>query len=155
MLRSNLIILCLFFILFNAKAADLTPEAKKAKNLVESALSYYKKYGKEKTFAEINNTKGKFVDEEYYIFVLDMDGVCLARGDGNAKRIGKNLIEEQDPNGKFYIKEMIKILKTTGWGWVDYKRTNPTVKKIENKSSYVKKVEGENFFFGCGFYKGN
>lgn len=153
MKRKIFIFLCLFFIAVYANAQGLSPEAKKAKSLVESAISFYNKNGKDKTFAEINNTKGQFTDGEYYIFVIDFNGVCLARGDGNKKRIGKNLIDEKDPDGKYYIKEMIDKLKKNIFAWVDYKRTNPKTKKIELKSSYVKKVKGENFFFGCGFYK--
>ena len=42
--------------------------------------------------------------------------------------------------------------KKDGEGWVDYKWPNPTTKKVEGKSSYVKKVG--DLIIGVGIYKG-
>jgi cytochrome c len=155
----KIIIFCLFILSFSlfAEDAKISGDALKAKNLVKKAIAFYKANGKEKTFSEINNTKGQFVDGEFYIFVFDFKGkdsiVCLARGDGNTKLINKNMFDMQDPDGKFYIQDMVNSIKTSTSAWVDYKRSNPTNKKVEPKSSYIEKINGEDIFFGCGFYK--
>ena len=124
--------------------------ANEAKGLVDKALAFIKSEGKEKAFAEFTNSKGKFVDRDLYIFVVDFKGLTLAHG-GNAKLVGKDMGELKDADGKFFIKEFIELAKTKGSGWVDYKWANPTTNKIEPKSTYVQKHE--DYFLGCGIYK--
>jgi cytochrome c len=131
-----------------ALAADGTPA--EAKALVKKAVDFMKANGKEKALAEFSNPKGKFVNGDLYIFVYDMNGKCLAHG-FNQKMIGKDLKEMKDPDGKFYVKERIEIAKTKGSGWQDYKFTNPTSKKLENKTAYIEKYE--DLIVGCGAYK--
>ena len=124
--------------------------ANEAKVLVEKAAAYVKAEGKEKAFAEFSNPSGKFVDRDLYIFTVDFNGLTLAHG-GNAKLVGKNMLELKDADGEFFIKKFIELAKTKGTGWVDYKWVNPVTKKIEPKSTYIQK--GDEYFFGCRIYK--
>jgi signal transduction histidine kinase len=80
------------------------------------------------------------------------DGLVLAHG-GNPKLVGKNMKDLRDANGKAFIAEMIEKSKTTGAGWVDYKWTNPTSKKAEDKTTYVHPLPAGHAFIGCGIYK--
>ncbi len=125
--------------------------AKEAKALVEKATAFYNSYGKEQAYAEFNNPKGKFVDRDLYVMVMDYDGNMLSHG-ANTKLIGKNLLGLKDSDGIYMVREFIRVAKSQGSGWVDYKWTNPTTKKIEKKSSYIQKLEG-NTFIVCGIYK--
>jgi cytochrome c len=124
--------------------------APEAEALVKKAIALIKADGKEKAFAEINNSKGKFVDRDLYIFVYDMKGVCVAHG-FNQKMIGKDLSGVKDKDGKSYVKERIEIAKTAGKGWQDYKFTDPVSKKIQQKSAYIERVD--ELIVGCGVYK--
>ena len=132
-----------------AVAAEFGTPAE-AEALVKKAVAEIKVSGKDKAFAEINNTKGKFTDRDLYVFVYDMSGKCVAHG-FNQKMIGKDLVDMQDPDGKFYVKERIEISKTKGKGWQDYKFTNPISKKVENKTAYIEKVD--DLIVGSGAYK--
>jgi cytochrome c len=132
-----------------AVAAEFGTPAE-AEALVKKAIAEIKAIGKDKAFVEINNTKGKFTDRDLYIFVYDMNGKCVAHG-FNQKMIGKDLVDMQDPDGKFYVKERIEISKTKGKGWQDYKFTNPLSKKVENKTAYIEKVD--DLIIGSGAYK--
>ena len=124
--------------------------AGEAEALVKKAIELIKTDGKEKAFVEINNPRGKFVDRDLYIFVYDLTGKCVAHG-FNPKMIGKDLLEMKDPDGKYFVKERIEIVKTRGKGWQDYKFTDPITKKIEPKTAYVERIE--NLIVGCGIYK--
>jgi cytochrome c len=124
--------------------------AKEAQTLVEKGVAYLKANGKEKAFAEFTDTKGKFIDRDLYIFVVDFKGLTLAHG-GNPKLVGKDMSELKDSDGKFFIKAFIELAKTKGSGWVDYKWQNPVTKQIEPKSSYIHRHE--DYFLGCGIYK--
>ncbi len=124
--------------------------ADEAKTLVGKGVAFIKANGKDKAFAEFTNSKGKFIDRDLYIFVVDLKGITLAHG-GNEKLVGKELSGLKDADGRFFIKEFIEVAKTKGSGWVDYKWVNPVTKKIEGKSTYIQKVD--DYFLGCGIYK--
>jgi len=124
--------------------------AKEAQDLVAKAIANYKVNGKDKAFAAINDPKGGFTKKDLYVYVFDFNTVCLAHG-VNKALIGKNLRELKDTNGKQFMLEMTEGAKTKGKGWVDYTWTNPTTKKIGQKSTYYQR-EG-NIFFASGIYK--
>ena len=126
--------------------------ADEASTLVKKAVGFLKANGKEKAFIEFNNPKGQFADRDLYIFVYDLQGTNLSIGNGNsAKMVGKNLMDMRDTDGKYIIKSFIETANTKGKGWVDYKWPNPVTKAIEQKSSYIEKVD--DVIVGAGIYK--
>ena len=124
--------------------------ANEAKALIDKASAYVKAEGKEKAFAEFSKAGGTFADRDLYIFAVDFNGLTVAHG-GNAKLVGKNMLELKDADGEFFIKKFIEVAKNKGNGWVDYKWVNPVSKKIEPKSTYIQRVD--DYFLGCGIYK--
>lgn len=131
--------------------ASLAERKQKCVDLVAKAVAHYEKNG-DKAFADISDPKGAFVDGEYYVFAYDMMGKCLAHGQFK-DRIGKNFLESTDPNGVKIIVEHIKVAKSAkGEGWDEYSFRNPSTKKIEKKTSFIRIVAGKSFFFGCGTY---
>ena len=70
----------------------------KAKEWVAKAIAFYKASGKEIAVAEFTNSKGPYVQDEMYIFVLDNKGTMIAHG-VNEKFIGKNFIDIKDVAG--------------------------------------------------------
>lgn len=123
--------------------------ANEAKEMVEKAATYYQANGKEKTLKELNNPKGQFVKGELYVFAWDMNGTNIAHL--NPKQVGVNVLEVPDVDGKFFRKEGMELVKKSGAGWVDYKFKNPQSGKVEQKTSYLKKVG--DIVLGCGAYK--
>jgi cytochrome c len=139
---------------FNAAAA--APGAKgtaaEAQAMVDKAIAFIKKNGREKGFAEINNKSGQFTDRDLYVFVYDMKGKVLAHG-SNAKLIGKDVLELRDVDGKYYVKERVEMMSKgpDAKGWQDYKYMNPVSRQIEQKSAYLHRYE--DMIIGCGIYK--
>jgi cytochrome c len=121
-----------------------------AEAMVKKAIAFVKANGKDKAFAEISNKEGKFVSGDLYVFVYDMNGKCLAHG-GNAKMVGKDLIDLKDPDGKAFVKERVEMAKADGKGWQNYKWNNPATSKIEDKTAYIEKCD--DVIVGCGAYK--
>ena len=143
--------LCAVVLSASAFAAERA-SADEAVALVKKAAAYVKANGKDKAFEEFSNPKGQFVDRNLYIFAYDLNGVSLAIGNGNSKKmVGKNLLDMRDANGIYLIKKLIEVANTKGKGWVDYKWPNPVNNTIEAKSSYVEKVD--DFLIGAGIYK--
>ena len=118
--------------------------------MIQKAAAFIKANGKEKAIAEFNNPQGKFIDRDLYILAVDFKGIILANG-ANAKRVGQNMHELKDANGKLLFPEFFETVKTKGSGWVDYKWVNPETKKVEDKSTYIQKTD--DFFIGCELRK--
>lgn len=139
-------------VIFGAALVGHAATADDAKMMVEKAYSYLKANGKDKAFAEISNPAGQFVKGNLYVFVQDFNGVCLANG-GNPKFVGLNHMGLKDPDGKYFIKDMVELAKTKGNGWDNYVWVNPETKKVQQKATYVKRIEGMDAFMACGVFK--
>jgi len=136
-----------------ASALGAQEQPAKAKALVKEAVVFANKNGKEALLKETNGGQGRFHvkgGDQLYIFIYDMTGVCLGIGfQGNL--VGVNRLQAKDPDGKYFLQEILQTAKAKGSGWVDYKYTNPTNMKIEQKTSYVEYLDG--WVVGCGIYK--
>jgi cytochrome c len=120
--------------------------------LVEAAVAHVKKVGADKAFDDFNKDKAAWTKKDLYVFADDFDGLAKANG-GNEKLVGKVILHLKDQNGKEFVKEMVSIASTTGEGWVDYDWLSPATRKVEAKSSYVKRIPGSNTFLGVGIYR--
>lgn len=130
------------------------PTPAQAEAYVKKAIVFAKENGMEKLIQETNQASGKFhvaTGSELYIFIYDMEGNCKAIGYNTGALVGKNRLETRDPDGKYFLKEMLAVVKGKGKGWVDYKYPNPLNNKIEAKTSYVEMCEG--LLVGSGVYK--
>ncbi len=115
--------------------------------MVERAVALVKSEGKEAAFMAINDLEGPFVIGDTYLFAISLDGVSLAEGSPNNKPLlGKNL--SSDPA----VAKMIDLAKAKGSGWVKYSWTKPGEKDPTPKRSFIKRVPGQDFFIGCGYY---
>jgi cytochrome c len=124
-----------------------------AKGLAEKAAAFWKANGKEKAIAEFNNPKGQFVKGDLYIVAHDFKGIVLAHGT-NQSLVGVNLFDQKDPNGgRFFVREEIDIAMKKGSGWINYSWTNPATKKVQDKKSWVQKIDGADAFVLCGIFQ--
>jgi signal transduction histidine kinase len=118
--------------------------------MVKSAVSFIKEQGPEKAYAEIDNRHGKFVKDDLYVVVYQLDGKVLAHG-ANQKFVGKDMIDAQDVDGKLYVKERVELASKQPSFWQDYKFVNPVSKKVEPKQMYCEKLD--NTAVCAGIYK--
>ncbi|MGE0358202.1 MAG: cache domain-containing protein [Burkholderiales bacterium] len=135
-----------------AAQASSKGTAAEATAMVDKAIAYIKKNGREKAFAEFNNPKGQFTDRDLYVVVYSMTGKVLSHG-ANAKMIGRDVIELRDVDGKFFVKERVEMMSKgpNAKGWQDYKFMNPVSRQIEPKSMFIQRFE--DMIVGCGIYK--
>jgi signal transduction histidine kinase len=133
----------------DAGAAD-DGTREEAMAMVKKAIDYIKANGNDKSFEEISNLKGQFIDRDLYVVVYDMTGKCLAHGQKKSM-VGKDLIDLKDTDGKEYMKERVELMKKQTTAWQDYKFMNPVSKQIEPKSMYIERFG--DLIVGCGIYK--
>ncbi|MDO8449767.1 cache domain-containing protein [Rhodoferax sp.] len=123
-----------------------------AKVMANAALAHIKKVGNDQAFKDFTSDKANWTKKDLYVFSMEMKGVVLAHG-ANEKLVGKNLIELKDQNGKAFAREFIDVGSTKGEGWVDYDWAHPVTKKVEGKTSYVKRIPGFDGFVVVGVYR--
>jgi len=107
--------------------------------MVKKAVALIKAEGGKKAYAAINAPGNKFVDRDVYTVVQGFDGTTLAHA-VNPKLIGKNMIEQQDVDGKFFAKDMAENGQKHASFWYDFKFTNPANKKVQVKDMYCETV---------------
>jgi cytochrome c len=124
----------------NASFAGQSATKEEAQAMVAKAISYIKDQGPAKAYGEISNRTGQFVERDLYVVVYGFDGKVLAHG-GNAKLVGKDMIDAQDVDGKSFVKERVELARTQASFWQDYKFVNPTDKKVEPKQMYCERLD--------------
>jgi len=87
-----------------------------------------------------------------YYFATRFDGVEMLFAD-RPEMEGKNLLNMQDTNGKYVIKDMINIARQSGEGFYEYHWTKPNSTGNQfKKISFIKKTEPFEWFIGTGLY---
>jgi len=143
-------LVALLLIVHPANAAEFGTRTE-AVAMVKRAQQMFTEAGVEATFKAVDDKSNPvFHDRDLYVFIYDLQGVCVSHG-ARPALIGKNLISLKDQNGVYIIQEMIALAKGPGNGWVDYKWPNPITNKIEDKASYVEKMG--DYFVGVGVYR--
>jgi signal transduction histidine kinase len=107
--------------------------------MVKKAVGMIQQSGADKAYAAFDDKAGGFTDRDLYVVVYGLDGKVLAHG-ANAKLIGKDLIDAQDVDGKYYVKERTELARKQGEFWQDYKFVNPVTKKIQPKEMYCQRI---------------
>lgn len=120
-----------------------------AQRLVRDAAHLMEQVGVDSAAKVISDTTGPFVDGDLYVFVYDFEGIIVAHS-RNPKLIGKSVLTVPDVDGKLFRKEIIRVAKTTGSGWVDYRYRNPVTNRMERKSTWVLRVG--DLVVCCGVY---
>jgi methyl-accepting chemotaxis protein len=121
-------------------------------SFVSSAEELVKQKGQE-AFNDLRDANGQWVSGDNYIFVYDMDGNTIVLPP-QPELEGTSRLAAQDPEGKYFVKDMIDILKIKNDGWLEYKYAKPGETENSTKLSYFKKVMvGEKeYFVGSGIY---
>jgi len=121
--------------------------------IVNDAVDILQYEGEVKAFARFNSSADKFIFLQSYIFVKTFEGVELVNP-FSPQMVGENLINKQDANGKYFVKEELKILQNQDSCWMDYMWPKPGAEEPSLKISYIKKTEvkGEIFVIGAGYY---
>jgi cytochrome c len=140
-----------FLVHTSVVSADEYGTRDEAVAMVKRVEDMFAKTGADATFKAVSDKSvASFHDRDLYPFVYDLSGRCVAHG-ARPALIGKNLLDLKDQDGTYLIREMIRIASGPGSGWVNYKWPNPLNNKIEDKTSYVKKMG--DYFVGVGVYR--
>lgn len=129
---------------------DWTQDRDVAVELVTRAVEHVNAVGVRQACDDFDDLRGAFMFDEFYIWVINLQGVRLAYGRDPATR-GENIYEIQDAGGRAFAKNMIARAQSRGKGWEDYLWINHATGAFEQKSAYFELVQGA--IVACGIYK--
>lgn len=127
-------------------------QAKSIETMVSKAAALVESQGRA-AFAEFRKHDSEWWFGNTYLFVYDKDMNVLLNP-AFPKREGTNVHGDKDVNGKLFQDEFMKVIQTSGSGWVDYMFPKPGQTQPSQKWSYVKgvKIDGGSGLIGAGFY---
>jgi hypothetical protein len=121
-----------------------TPE--QAQALCDRAVLHMKEVGPETAIKDFNDPKGGYIDHDLFVIVYDPNATIMT---GVPALIGKNARSLTDVTGKEFGKDIIEAAHNKDGSWVEYHMTNPTTKKVELKTSYIRKFGDYVVFVGA------
>ena len=122
--------------------------AEEARALVQRAVAHYHRNDKRGYLRDITDPTQGYFDRDMYVFVLDAAGQYLAFG-GNPEKVGTMVQDISGIDGAGLVRDIVAQADHEP-GWVEYAIVNPTTGRVQNKMSYVQKID--DMYVGCGVY---
>ena len=102
------------------------------------------------TLTAINSLKGGYLQDDLYVFVVDLDTQRYVAHGTNLRLINTDFSKIVDPEGKPVGEPMLALMARQDYGEYEYRWKNPVTGKVENKHAYLKKVG--HFLVAVGYY---
>jgi methyl-accepting chemotaxis protein len=122
-----------------------------AMELVQQGCQFLASQGRQALLDDVNRLDfGRFVHRDLYLLVLGLqDGIFTAHGN-NPGRLGTGP-QVKDIDGKHFAREMVRVAREQGEGWVEYKWVHPVTSQVSVKNAYVRR-QGD-LAIACAAYK--
>ncbi|VVN28524.1 hypothetical protein PS645_04705 [Pseudomonas fluorescens] len=102
------------------------------------------------TLTAINSLKGGYLQDDLYVFVVDLDTQRYVAHGTNLRLINTDFNKIKDPEGKPVGEPILALIARQDHGEYAYRWKNPVTGKVEDKHAYLKKVG--HFLVAVGYY---
>ena len=102
------------------------------------------------TLTAINGLKGGYLQDDLYVFVVDLDTRRYVAHGTNLRLINTDFGKIKDPEGKPVGEPILGLMAKQDDGEYEYRWKNPVTGKVEDKHAYLKKVG--HFLVAVGYY---
>lgn len=102
------------------------------------------------TLTAINSLKGGYLQDDLYVFVVDLDTQRYVAHGTNLRLVNTDFGKIKDPEGKPVGEPILALIGQQDYGEYSYKWKNPVTGKVEDKHAYLKKVG--HFLVAVGYY---
>jgi signal transduction histidine kinase len=92
------------------------------------------------TLTAINSLKGGYLQDDLYVFVVDLDTKRYVAHGTNLRLVNTDFSGIKDPEGKPVGEPILALMAKQDYGDYEYRWKNPVTGKVENKHAYLKKV---------------
>jgi signal transduction histidine kinase len=102
------------------------------------------------TLTAINSLKGGYLQDDLYVFVVDLDTQRYVAHGTTLRLINTDFSKIKDPEGKPVGEPILALMAKQDYGEYEYRWKNPVTGKIEDKHAYLKRVG--HFLVAVGYY---
>jgi cytochrome c len=102
------------------------------------------------TLTAINSLKGGYLQDDLYVFVVDLNNQRYVAHGTNLRLINTDFGKVNDPEGKPVGEPILAMMGKQDPGEYEYRWKNPVTGKVEDKHAYLKKVG--HFLVAVGYY---
>jgi signal transduction histidine kinase len=102
------------------------------------------------TLTAINSLKGGYLQDDLYVFVVDLDTQRYVAHGTNLRLINTDFSKIKDPEGNPVGEPILALIAKQDHGEYQYRWKNPVTGKVESKHAYLKKVG--HFLVAVGYY---
>ncbi|AZF41607.1 Cytochrome c [Pseudomonas sp. R1-43-08] len=102
------------------------------------------------TLKAINSLQGGFLQDDLYVFVVDLDTRRYVAHGTNLRLINTDFAKVKDPDGKPVGEPILQLMTEQDQGEYKYRWKNPVTGKVENKHAYLRKAG--RFMVAVGYY---
>lgn len=102
------------------------------------------------TLKAINALQGGFLQDDLYVFVVDLDTHRYVAHGTNLRLVNTDFGKIKDPDGKPVGEPILKLMAEQDQGEYKYRWKNPVTGKVENKHAYLRKAG--HFMVAVGYY---
>lgn len=129
------------------RATLLTERQQQIKGYVEMAVKLVEKMPAEEAKIAVKNMR---YGQNGYLWINDFNNIMLSHPDSRLE--GKDQSDLRDPNGIYILREITKISREKGEGYVNYMWKMPGQEEMKPKISFAKTVPSKNWIIGTGIY---
>ncbi|MHA6573848.1 cache domain-containing protein [Pseudomonas yamanorum] len=102
------------------------------------------------TLKAINDMQGGFLQDDLYVFVVDLDTRRYVAHGTNPRLVNTDFSKIKDPDGKPVGEPILAVMAEQDQGEYTYRWKNPVTGKVENKHAYLRKTG--HFMVAVGYY---
>ncbi|AZF25613.1 cache domain-containing protein [Pseudomonas sp. R2-60-08W] len=102
------------------------------------------------TLKAINSLQGGFLQDDLYVFVVDLDTRRYVAHGTNLRLINTDFAKVKDPDEKPVGEPILQLMTEQDQGEYKYRWKNPVTGKVENKHAYLRKAG--RFMVAVGYY---
>ncbi|OUM75339.1 calcium channel protein [Pseudomonas caspiana] len=102
------------------------------------------------TLSAINSLRGGFLQDDLYVFVVDLNSKRYVAHGTNLRLINTDFRKVKDPEGKPVGEPMLALIGKQDTAEYEYRWRNPVTGKVENKHAYARKVG--DYLVAVGYY---
>ncbi|MCK6186919.1 MULTISPECIES: cache domain-containing protein [unclassified Pseudomonas] len=102
------------------------------------------------TLKAINSLQGGFLQDDLYVFVVDLNTHRYVAHGTNLRLINTDFSKVKDPDGKPVGEPILKLMAEQDQGEYKYRWKNPVTGNVENKHAYIRKAG--HFMVAVGYY---
>ncbi|AZF20283.1 cache domain-containing protein [Pseudomonas sp. R3-52-08] len=102
------------------------------------------------TLKAINSLQGGFLQDDLYVFVVDLDTRRYVAHGTTLRLINTDFAKVKDPDGKPVGEPILQLMTEQDQGEYKYRWKNPVTGRVENKHAYLRKAG--RFMVAVGYY---